>query len=266
MRRCKGDEYKEMKELIYQIFLNQLDNINNIIDLIKSLDKKDKKFFLEELMKKCKFTYEEYYSNNQNTKILLLCELNEKGILKITDEDNYYGDIEKKLQKIKKDLDGDISIKTLEEFLDIEKKLVIKRLGLIKIILENFEPEKVYEDLKKRIKQISNDISELSLIKNSLLIFHRNKYQKEIKEISNIIKDMKDKNLKNYKNEKLQSSIRNLKSKQNIVDQVKKVKDFLLFKVLYDEAIGNDQEKRFDEAVKKLDDISKDLKKLDDKI
>ena len=95
MRRCKGDDYKEMKKFIFEKFLNKLENINNIIDLIKSLDENDKNEFMEELMKKCKFSKEEYFSKNENNKIILLCELNEKKILQNNGE-SYYKEIEKK--------------------------------------------------------------------------------------------------------------------------------------------------------------------------
>ena len=59
--RYKGDNYKDMKEYIYQTFLNKLDNIDNIIDFIDSLDKNSENKFLEELIKKVKFTKEEFY-------------------------------------------------------------------------------------------------------------------------------------------------------------------------------------------------------------
>ena len=255
MGRCKGEIYIPMKELIYKKFLNKLDNIDNIIKLIDNLDERDKKMFLKELMNKCLFTKEEYYSDKENTKILLLCELNKKGIIKITDEDNYFGDIEKVLGKIRKDLEGEIGIKKLDEFLKNDEKLVKERLSLIKIILGDYEPETEYTDLKKKIALIKNDISELNSIKNALLIFHRNSFKKEINDISNIVKDLNEKNLNNYKIPTVQESIKNLKRFQTTEKEIIKVKDFLLFKVLYDEALGNNQEKRFDEATKKLKEI-----------
>ena len=259
MRRCKGDEYKSMKELIYQKFLNKLENINNIIELIESLDEKDKKEFLEELLKKCQFEKEDYYSENENKKIDLLCELNDKGKLQKSEEqgqNKYYVSIEKTIQKIYNDLDGEILIKKLEEFLGIkDEKIVIKRLGLIKLIYADFDPETLYGDLKKKIDQIKKDINELNLIKSSLLIFYRNKHQKEIRDISKIINDMQEKNLNNYKAEKTQLAIKDLKNLKDKVEEVENVKDFLLFKVLYNEAYGNDQESRFNDALKKLDNI-----------
>ena len=263
MRRCKGEDYKEMKEVIYKKFLNKLDNIKNIIDLIDSLEKDDKKKFLEELMKKCLFEKEEYYSNKENKKIVLLCELNKEGKLQITDEDNYYSDIEKVITQIRNDLEGDIEIKKLEEFLKNGKESVIKRLSLITLILKEYDIEELYNKLQKQIEQINKDINELSSIKNSLLIFHRKRYQTENSDIAIIIKEMQDKNLKNYNNEKTQAKIANLKKLNIVVKDVEKVKKLLLFRVLYDEALGSDQENRFKEASNKLEVIKKLFKKED---
>ena len=259
MRTCQGEEYKNMKEFIYETYLNRMDNIDNIISLINSLSKEDKKKFLRELMKKCKFTSEEFYSNNNNTKISLLCELHEKGKLKITDEDNFYGDIEDILGQIRKDMDGDINKQKLEEFLKNGKDNVIKRLGLIKMILEDYDPEKVYYERNENIKEINDDIKALLSIKNSLLIFHRNNYLKEIKNITNIIEDIQKETITNYKKDKTKNTIASLKGLSNVCDDVNSVKDLLLFKVIYDEASGSDQTKRFNKGIKELKEIIKSL-------
>ena len=139
-----------MKELIFTKFLNKLDNIDNIIKLIDSLTKEDKIKFLEELMKKCKFTPEEFYSNNENKKIKLLCELFEKGKLEKSDEENYYGDIEDVLAIIRKDMDGDIGKQKLENFLKNGKDVVIERLGLIKMICLIIILKKYISIIKKK--------------------------------------------------------------------------------------------------------------------
>jgi hypothetical protein len=47
------------------------------------------------------------------------------------------------------DLDGEIQIKKLEDFLNDEEKEVKKRLGLISLIYTDFYPEVLYENLKK---------------------------------------------------------------------------------------------------------------------
>ena len=139
-------------------------------------------------MEKCKFTKEEFYANNSNNKIELLCELFEKGkINNLNRGDINFNIIEDVLDKIKVELDGEITKQELEEFLKNDEKVVIKRLKLISYIMEGYNPEEVYEKLKNDIKSINDNIKELTNIKNSLLIFHRNIYLKEINEITNII-------------------------------------------------------------------------------
>jgi hypothetical protein len=70
-----------MKQYIYDLFLTKLDDIDNIIKLIDSLSEGDKKEFLKELMKKCEFSKDEFYSNSENKKIKLLCYLNERSVI-----------------------------------------------------------------------------------------------------------------------------------------------------------------------------------------
>ena len=82
MKDYDEKEFEKMKEYIYEKFLNKLDDRENIIILLNSLTTNDKNKFLEELMKKCKFIKEEFYSNYENKRIKLLCFLNEKEIFK----------------------------------------------------------------------------------------------------------------------------------------------------------------------------------------
>ena len=249
LKRCINNEHKIMKEFIFQKL-----EIDIIINLIDNLNEKEKIEFLMEIMNRCKFTKEDFFLNNENKKIELLCDLYEKGKLKINNEENYYGDIEVLLGEIIDDIEGKIRIKKLDIFL-IDKKIVIKKLGLIRIILDYFNPEEYYKYLKKIIERIKSDINDLTYIKNLLQINHREKYRKEIKEIVEIIKDMQEKSINNYKTQKMQESIQKLKKLKTIADQVKKYKDFLFFKILYELVYDNDQEKRFNEALNKLDEI-----------
>ena len=253
LKRCKGNEYKKMKDFIFSKL-----NIDIVIYLIDNLDKKEQNDFFEEIMDRCKFTKEEYFSNNENTKIILLYDLYEKGKLKKNNEENYYIDIEPLLSEIIDDMEGEIGIKKIEEFLKNEE-IAIKKLGFIKIILRYFNPEEYYKDLKKIIEDINRDINDLTYIKDLIQIFHRVKYRKEIKTLVEIIKDLQEKSIKNYKTQKLHESIKPLKELKTTADQVKQYKDFLFFKVLYDEAYGNDQEKRFNEALKNLEIIKSEF-------
>ena len=249
---CKDDKYKTMKEFIYTSFLNHIDNIHNIIQLIDSLDKKEKEKFLKELMKKCEFTKEEFYSAKENYKINLLYALyKNKKIIKIS------GIIETTLTDIFNDLEKEeIEKKNLEEFLSNSKDVVEKRLGIIKLKYEVFGIENILEKLKKILDNIKNDIKILTRIKKSLSISQRERYQKEIREMIEIIKNLDNIKITEYNSDSLALPIVRLKNQfEIIVRDVDLVQDFLLFKVIYDNTKGNNQEIRFKKAKEKLEEI-----------
>ena len=297
MKTYNDKKYEKMKQYIYDIFLNKLEDIDNIIKLIDSLSKEDKKDFLVELMKKCEFQKEEFYSNSENKKIKLLCYLNEKQKLEI----KYNGKIENILDDIRNDLEietGSILKKNLEQFLNLkniekklankkeeeekiikdedkkkqekdnkddndeeEKRVIIQKLGLIKLVLENYDPIKKYGDLKKIILDINEKIIDLNFIKNSLLIFHRKQYGKEIKDLTNIIENIETKPIKEFKTQKMKESIDDLLKLKVYSEEINKVKDLLLFKKIFEKSKGSDQEERFQDAKSQLDKIKELFKK-----
>ena len=55
---------------------------------------------------------------------------------------------------------GNIKKSKLEEFLKNEPSFVKQRLNLIKIILEGFNPEDQYEELKRKNDEINKKIDE----------------------------------------------------------------------------------------------------------
>ena len=245
LKKCKYNEHKKMKEFIYSKLESDI-----IINIIDALNEKERVEFLGEIISRCKFTKEEFFSNNENKKIELICDLYEKGKIKISEEENYYEEIEPLLSEIIDDIESKIVIEQLKVFLS-DKKIVIKKLGLIKIILRYFNPEEYYNDLIKIIGNIKSDIDDLTYIKKSLQIFHRDKYRKEMNEIVETIKYIQEKSIINYKTQKIQEAIQRLKKLKAIADQVNEYKDFLFFKVIYDEVYGND-EIRFNKAINYL--------------
>ena len=159
---------------------------------------------------------------------------------------------------------GLITKKNLEEFLNIpknkkEKKddsVVIQKLGLLKITIKNYDPKTSYADLKSNITIINNQIKELSTIKDSIIIFHRNQYNKEIKELTNIIEDLENKPINDSKSQRVTESITNLKNKLNpISKEIIKVKDFLLFKKIFEISQGKEQTERFKDGLTRLKNI-----------
>ena len=98
----------------------------------------------------------------------------------------------------------------------------------------------------------------LSKIKTSLSIFQRERYQEEIKQMVELINELYNIKLKDYFSQTYYELIDKLKSFEVIAKQTESVQDFLLFRVLYDNAKGNNQEIRFNNAKEDLEKI-KDL-------
>ena len=281
MKKYNDQKYKKMKDYIIGIFLEKLDNIDNILKLIHSLSEEDKIQFLEKLMKKCEFEKGEYYSNYENKKIKLLCYLNKEGILDI----NNCGNLQNILDDIKNDLEiGLISKRKLEDFLYKKRKIaknddnkneegkkyesnekdkneIIQKLGLIKIILNDYDPFAKYGVLIKTITDINDKIDDLNYIKNSLIIFHRNKHIKDIQKITNIINNIETKPIKEFRSQEMKQSIEELLDLRTTADEVNKVRDFLLFKKIFEKAQGKDQSERFKDGIDKLNKLKDSFKK-----
>jgi len=255
IKKCQNEEYKQLKEFIFKKYINDKENIDNLIILIDSLSKSDKIKFLDELIKNCLFTKEEFYSNYENPKLSLLFNLYEKGVLVLSNEDNNLADLEEILKNIKKDFDWDMSKKTLEKFLKNGEDFANKRLGLIKIFFSiKYDTHQVYLELKKTNEKINEDIKELIFIKNSLLIFHRYTYLDNIKEITELIKNLHEREKKYYKNHQTKEKIQIFKGFKGKCEEVNKVQHLILFNVIYDEECGSEED-RFNEAKSKMDEI-----------
>ena len=229
---CKDDVYKDMKEFIFFKFLNNIEKIDSIIDLINSLEKaetKDKEIFLKQLMKKCKFSKDEFYSTKDNNRINLLCELYEKKKLK-----KVSGDIETILGQITNDIDKqEIEKKKLDEFFRNDEEIVKKRLGLIKLYMGIFEPENSYTKLEKTLNDIKEDITVLSRIKKSLSIFQKETFHDKIIKMTEFINKLENIRIKEYNDDKFIDPIKKLKTEfETTAQEVDLVQDFLLFKVI----------------------------------
>ena len=124
------------------------------------------------MIEQCKFKKKEFYFDHGNKKIKLLSDLNEK-LKEINDEKEgnifelgkeLLGDeLDSILDGIRKDLDSNESSKNkIEEILQFKDKEknreeIIKKLGLIKIIINDYNPEEIYNRLKEKIEKM-NDI------------------------------------------------------------------------------------------------------------
>jgi len=87
------------------------------------------------------------------------------------------------------------------------------------------------------------------------MIFHRNKYNENIKQITNILDDIENSPVIKFKTEDTKKVIESLEKLRPLCDEIKKVKDFLLFKKIFENAQGIDQAERFEDATKKLGEL-----------
>ena len=117
----------------------------------------DKKKFLEELMNKCKFKKEEFYSNYENNKIKLLCYLNEKEIfkkLKKEEKENYFSDSintldEKRVSLIHEINDKIIKLKNIKDSLSKFHKITyLKFIQTIANIINEIEIKSINDYIK----------------------------------------------------------------------------------------------------------------------
>jgi len=193
------------------------------------------------------------------------------------------------LDKIRNNLDkGTIYKKDLEKFLNIKNEqnkeeenknygkkndenkntdkiindesgqYVKNKLELITLIIENYDPTTKYTDYKINIKNINEKVEKLKFIKNSLMIFHRNLYNDDIRKITIILDEIENSPIQKFRTEGTRKSIEALMKHEGLCDEIKKVKDFLLFKKIFENTQGVDQADCFENANIKL----RELKKL----
>ena len=216
--------------------------------------------FLNKLIKDNLFTKNEFFSNSQNVKISLLYELYKKGLIKNDDEENYEN-IEILLNNIRRDIiDGDIKIGKLDEFLKNDEYIIKQRLSLIKIIDEEFIPDEKYSYLKNINEEINKIITELCFIKDNIIIYYKKTFEDNLKKLIEVTKDYKNKKLVEFKKDKISQPFEDsflLDKLREKADIIEKVKNFLLFNVIYYMNLYINEEKRFDYAYSQLDEIKK---------
>ena len=291
------DKYKEQKNNIFKIYLEKIEEKegrDNIIKLVSKLKDKDKNYFIyEKLLEKCDFTKEEFFSNNENYKIQTIYLLNEElkkeqlklNILEIKDTNKAAANLISVLDNIKNELEnGQIIKKDLEKFLNIKKSeeneenkiniskqaneendnYSINKLDLITLILDKYDPQQKYYEYKKKISLINEKVNKLKFIKEHLMIFHRNLYHEDINKITKILDDIEKIKIKDFNAEKTTKEIEHLSGHEDLCKEIQKVKDFLLFKKIFENAQGKDQADRFTDANDKLKYLKLFFKKEND--
>ena len=93
------------------------------------------------------------------------------------------------------------------------------------------------------------------------MIFHRNLYNEEIKKITNILDEIENSSIQKFKMEETRKTIESLEAHMPLCEEIKKVKDFLLFKKIFENAQGKNQAELFADATKKLSGLKESFKK-----
>jgi len=136
---------------------------------------------------------------------------------------------------------------------DESGKYVRDKLELITLILANYDPNTKYAEYKSNIEKINEKVKILKFIKDSLMIFHRNLYNEEIKKITNILDEIENSSIQKFKMEETRKTIESLEAHMPLCEEIKKVKDFLLFKKIFENAQGKNQAELFADATKKIE-------------
>ena len=216
------------------------------------------------------FSKLEFFTEINNIKVSLLCSLYEKEKIENDTKLIYFDNINKLLTEIRGDLDGNIRKETLEIFLKINKSLVEKkiefknslinrRLNLMKLILEAFDPETKYIELKNQFDKIDVEIKRLQFIKDNIIIYFNQKHQELLQELIEVINN-NNKEIKQYKERRIKILLDECENLEDKANKIEKVKNFLLFNIIYEMNSRNDEDKNFNIAFKKLDEIGKSLK------
>ena len=284
-------DLKKLKDYIFDEFVKKLESQNDIDNIVKLIDciegkhlKKEEEKNKENIENKKKeirenilieflnklfhdekdlFSKDDFFTaDKQNLKISLLCTLYEKEKIKKSDNyDNlYYDTIIKLLQKIKRDLDGDIKKDTLEKFLKIDRTIIKRRLDLIKLIIDGFNPMAKYEELKKQFDDADEEIKRLQFTKDNIIIYFNQTYQELLQKLIEVIDDNKNKEIRQYREGQIKELLDKCNDLEKTAKKIYEVKDFLLFNIIYEMNASNDENKNFKIACDKLDEIDKSIK------
>ena len=179
-------------------------------------------------------------------------------------EEEYFENIINLLDLIKNDIRGKIKKFKLEEFLKIEKSLIIKRLSLIKLIIPAFNLDDIYPNLKKTNDKINEDMKKLDYIKDNIILYYPQTFQDIMESVMEINKNNQYKKLEDFRGEILGELIKETTNLKELADKISKVKEFLLFNVIYDMEKTSEEHRSFDKAYSILNEIGDYLENNND--
>ena len=253
--------FKKDQSLVDYIFDFYIHNINvyykNIIELFEILNEEDIKNFMQKIsgIKDDKknyriISYENFFTEKESLNLNLLQELNKKiDKIKTT---YYFGESKKVLERIYKNIEEKkLEIRNLKSLLLYPKDNVIKRFELLNILNRPLNPNDKYEELKAKYEKAQEEIKELKKISDALKEFHKDFHKEEIKKIEEKINKFNNGEIKEFDNiSKLIMELGDDFKKK--AERINKIKQSSIFKKLFNNTQGTDDDNRFETAFKKL--------------
>ena len=97
-------------------------------------------------------------------------------------------------------------------------------MELLKLVLNDYNPEAKNLEFKQLIEEINGKVTRLKNIKDSLSKFHRSRYIKDIQKIATIIDDIETKSINDYK--KMAESIQDIVKLEPLCNKINSVKEY----------------------------------------
>ena len=255
------NDNKPLQESIFDFYIN---NINifykHIVDLFGVLNEENIKHFMSKISDKKEekkknyrvISYEDFFMEKENLNLNLLKELYKKiDLIKHT---VYYGDCKVVLEQVYDNIfKKKLGINHLKTLLLNSRENVLKRFELLNILNKPFKPEDTYEDLKKKYEKAKEEIKELERISEAFKVFHKEFYKKEIKQIEEAIEKFNKGEIKEFDNiSKIKLILEEDLDIKNKVEKINKIKYSSIFKKLFENTQGKNQDDRFEIALKGL--------------
>ena len=256
----KNDEDIDVKIYISDFFFKDLreDKLNDIVKFVKNLDKKEDYIeIMDKIGKNYIISESDYFSSENINKINLLFSLNDNGLLREENENNYFIGSKQRLKNIYDAIEGNkLSVKQLDIIVKEKDEDILKKLDLLKLTNKVINSKNIYNSLVDQQKQISDNISILEDIMNCLVKFHSTKNKEDIEDIADIIEKVPNGTIADYNKKKLK--IEKLKALKTKADKIKEVMNDDIFKnICYKSVNEADEDKHFNIALEKYNKMIK---------
>lgn len=253
------NDNKPLEEYIFDFYISNIDIFyKNIIELFEVLKEEKIKNFMSKITDKKEknnykvISYDEFFMEKENMNLNLLKELYKK--IDLIKKTGYYGCTKEVLEKVYNSIDKKkLKISHLKSLLLNKKENVIKRFELLNILNKSFNPEDIYEELKKKYEKAQKEKEELESISEAFKVFHKEFYKKEIIQIEDAIEKFNSGEIKEFdKISQLKSLLGDDTNIKNKVETINKCKNSSVFKKLFNNTQGKNQDERFDSALNRL--------------